>query len=353
MHLRALLKDESGATLPIVALMIVTLFSVAALAVDHGMARKADFEAQRAADASALAGVSGYIDSPQSDPNLVLVEERARDYAGRNTIMGTLIDGADPDQAQIELLSAPYGIRATIRRRAIPTWFARVFGTNTVDVGASAEARVAGTGTANCLKPFAIPERVPPAAPYGPADWGGEIMLWQVNDPQYLVIGFWNNVPNLAPLIKTKCSADVNIRIGSDVPAAPDNNRVGQIDHGLNDVDGLLNCVDPGGVRLEYNELGQYFYDDATGARVEEWRSSCRVGTLVVYDPATYSSSGAGTVRVVNFMTVFFTRTTGQANNPNRPFTVYGRLFPYVGVADNCAETNTCAPNAMSIRLTG
>lgn len=354
MRLSRVLADESGVVLPLVAILIVALFSIAALAVDHGMARRAGFEAQRAADAAALAGASGFIDGAPGETELVY--ERAREYAGRNTIMGTAIDGADADQTQIDLLPNPYvggepdpnGVRATIRRRAIPTLFARVFGTESVEVGAVAEARITGSGTGTCMKPFAVRERVAPQPPYGPDDWGLLIPIWEVQDPYSLLVNFYPNFGNITPFIQHTCPTNARVSIGDYINAAPDNTRVGQVNNGMNqNPDGLLRCDQT----LRYDEGAGKFYRGTT--EVEDWRSSCRVGTIVVYDPATYTPPGAGTVRVVNFLTVFFEYTTGQGANPNNPLTVWGRLFPYMGIPDGCEANGTCAPNMFVIRLTG
>ena len=56
------MSDERGGTLVLVAVVIVALFGFAALAVDVGMGYTASEEAQRAADAGALAGASAFLD---------------------------------------------------------------------------------------------------------------------------------------------------------------------------------------------------------------------------------------------------------------------------------------------------
>jgi len=337
-HSARVLRDESGVVLPLVVLMLVALLGLVALAVDHGMGRKARFEAQRAADAAALAGASGIIDAPPGDATQVYL--RGRQYAGLNTIMQAAINPLDADQVQLDLLANPTGgapdpngVRATIRRRAIPTWFARIFAINSIDVAGVAEARVAGSGTGNCYKPFAIPDNG-----YGPEDWGQLTLIWQVQDSSLVLIGFDGSpagLGNLQPYIASTCPSGSVITVGQEViNAAPDNNRNGQIRNGMQD---LLNC-DP-----------NLTYTDGVGFNREDWRSSCRVGTVAVYDPSTYQPGGTDQVTISNFLTVYFSHATGGGNN----YQVYGRVFPLVGIPDSCAATNSCAPNAFIVRLTG
>ena len=59
---KATLKDERGAVLILVAGTMVVLLGFAALAVDVGFLMSARTEAQRTADAMALAAASAFID---------------------------------------------------------------------------------------------------------------------------------------------------------------------------------------------------------------------------------------------------------------------------------------------------
>jgi hypothetical protein len=49
-------------------------------------------------------------------------------------------------------------IRVGINKRGLPTWFARSFGVDAIDVGAVAAAQATEASAARCLKPFAIPD---------------------------------------------------------------------------------------------------------------------------------------------------------------------------------------------------
>lgn len=152
-----MLRNSRGASIVLVAITMVGMMSAVALAIDVGMLLTARTEAQRAADAAALAGAGWLIPNPTDD---IGAELEAIDYGSRNTVTDTpvalLPEDVDVDLAQLK-------VTVTVRRRAdrgtaVPTWFARVFGVNEVDVEARAAAQVLPAGSATCLKPFAIPD---------------------------------------------------------------------------------------------------------------------------------------------------------------------------------------------------
>src|SRR5690606_28861434 len=116
-------------------------------------------EAQRAADAAALAGASGYREyDPQVHPMLAVDRARqlAYEYATRNTIRGTPIDSSE---VFLETDHQEYFIRVTVRRPAVELGFARIFGINSLPVTARAAAVAdPGNSTSTCIKPFGIPD---------------------------------------------------------------------------------------------------------------------------------------------------------------------------------------------------
>lgn len=150
-------RDDRGSTLVIVALAMTALLSIVALAIDVGMLYTARGEAQRVADAAALAGAGSFIVAPDDG-------ERARrtavEYAARNDVRLENVALAPQD---VEIDVAAHRVRVTVRRttergNAIATWFARIFGVNEVDVAAVATAMASPAGAATCMKPFAVPD---------------------------------------------------------------------------------------------------------------------------------------------------------------------------------------------------
>jgi hypothetical protein len=163
---RARLRSRRpGAVLALVALSLVGLVGVVALAIDIGMLYSARAEAQRVADAAALAGASSFLDfDPLTKPVSArdTAEARAFDYATRQTLMGQWIQSSEVFP-EIKLDSQK--VRVYIRRATIPLYFARIFGMQLGAVSAVAAAEAVTAGTVTCIKPFAIPDIWTPATP--------------------------------------------------------------------------------------------------------------------------------------------------------------------------------------------
>jgi Tfp pilus assembly protein PilX len=147
-------SDERGAATVIVALTMAALIALLALGIDLGALFNARSEAQRAADAAALAGASAFLEFQQENARSVAVE-RAMSFATNNDIRGRRIA---PEDVTIAVNLDSSTVRAQVRRNGVPTWFARLFGVDAVNVGAEATAWAGPTGAAQCLKPFAIPD---------------------------------------------------------------------------------------------------------------------------------------------------------------------------------------------------
>lgn len=148
-------EDEGGSTLVLTALGLAALLSMAALGIDLGMLYSTRTELQRAADAAALAGASAFVDfdiSVAPDP----ARRRALDQATAHTVR----DGQIPESAvEVTVIPDSAKVRVGIRHTG-GTFFARVFGLDTVPVStfAAAEAATGGSG-AVCVKPLAVPDR--------------------------------------------------------------------------------------------------------------------------------------------------------------------------------------------------
>jgi hypothetical protein len=150
------LRNERGASLAFVAVTILGMLSVMALAIDLGMLYKTRGEAQRAADAAALAGASAFIDLDRTDPEVdSTANARAMDYAQKNYMTGGVVQ---PGEVTVQVITDSAKVRVWVRRAAVQTWFARIFGVATVPIGAHAAAEASDAGTAKCVKPFAIPD---------------------------------------------------------------------------------------------------------------------------------------------------------------------------------------------------
>ncbi|MGD8318837.1 MAG: Tad domain-containing protein, partial [Gemmatimonadota bacterium] len=138
----------------LVAVSLVPLMALLALGIDMGMLFDAHREAQRAADSAALAGASAFLDFPALEAPKP-ARERAVEYAVRNWIRNKQIEASEVTVA-VNVDSAT--VTVGIRRDGVSTWFARLLGETEVPIGAQATAQASDAGTAQCLKPFAVPD---------------------------------------------------------------------------------------------------------------------------------------------------------------------------------------------------
>lgn len=151
---RGIVGNESGAALVLAGVALTGILGMAALAIDVAMVYGARGDAQRAADAAALAGASAFVDA---NPNSVAGDavSRAMETAQRNTIRRAVIA---PDEVTVVVDEEDATVRVTIRRGQLSTLFARALGVGAVPVSARATARVSEATSASCVKPFAPPE---------------------------------------------------------------------------------------------------------------------------------------------------------------------------------------------------
>jgi Flp pilus assembly protein TadG len=165
------LRQRSGAVLAFVAVTLPVTLGVMALAIDLGMLYGARAEAQRTADAAALAGASAYIDySIQTSPAQAranawarAIQYAAENYAGNRMISTVETTGADGEFYHTEGVTvqtdlANNTVRVWIRSANHRTFFARFLGFTTGSVGAMAAAHVTDSGTSPCVIPIFLPD---------------------------------------------------------------------------------------------------------------------------------------------------------------------------------------------------
>lgn len=172
---RVALKEEQGATLIYLALMLLVLIGMIGLALDGGYAYYQYRRMQTAADAAALAGAR-HLALNASDAEVDAVINQLATLNGAETVTWSYV-------------SAPQGVYVTAEVNS-PTWFAPLFGLESIPVSASAEARFAPAQGASNLLPltttcadfeygvtYKIWEKVPGSqtAPgnFGWLDWNG------------------------------------------------------------------------------------------------------------------------------------------------------------------------------------
>jgi len=166
---------------------MIAVTSVCALAIDVGLLYTARTEAQRVADSAALAGAGALIASPN---NRELATLNAVTIGGLNTIGGQYANVLDTDvTVDLTLRQVTVNaLRTAERGNPMGTFFARMFGVTTVDVGATATAEASNAGGITCLLPLALPDRWTegPGSPNDPDDFepdAGDVYIpWAVPD---------------------------------------------------------------------------------------------------------------------------------------------------------------------------
>jgi Flp pilus assembly protein TadG len=207
-------RRERGITLALVALAIFSIIAMAGLSIDVGTLYEASAEAQRVADAAALAGarsisISGITGAatPATDTSSwaqicggasSVATEAAVAVARQDTVGGATVpsgsitvtysvgNSAPPGNADCSALTAGFGVNPVVTvkvtQSSLPTYFSRIWGRSGSSVSATASAEVfnpsnSGTYSSNsevvpvqprCVKPLIIPNVDPTSATPSP-----------------------------------------------------------------------------------------------------------------------------------------------------------------------------------------
>jgi Flp pilus assembly protein TadG len=137
------------------------------LAIDLGMVMTARTQAQRAADAGALAGATALVYNSFTDHT----PEGPAVTAAINTAKTNQVAGEEPsvtpddvtfpvDPATGENNMVEVKVwRSSVRENPMALFMAQVFGMNTANITATARATAAPAGAANCVLPVTIPDK--------------------------------------------------------------------------------------------------------------------------------------------------------------------------------------------------
>lgn len=148
-----MLRDEQGGVLAFTAVTMVVILAIAALCIDLAMAYTARGEAQRVADASALAGASVWLDAPPVADTVGEANARAMAFATQNVVRNLAVD---PSRVTVEVIQAERKVRVWVQSQTLGTWFARLMGFQNLHVRAMAAAAAVTAGEATCVKPFVL-----------------------------------------------------------------------------------------------------------------------------------------------------------------------------------------------------
>ncbi len=172
--LTGLLGEERGAVAIVVALLLVVILGFAALVIDLGWLFVVNSEIQNGADAGALAGVVELAlnDTSAAENTAIryatdLAQYRLNDPAPKADAVTVTIGGVlGPETLQVQIRRT-----SDTTAGAIPTFFARAWGKDTMTTDAIAIAslchNVAGVGGGGGLLPFGIRDTLIEGLDYG------------------------------------------------------------------------------------------------------------------------------------------------------------------------------------------
>ena len=149
-------RSDRGQATVLTVVFLVVLLGMAALVLDIGSWYRADRATQSTADAAALAGAQALPGDSATANSLAL------QYATKN---GGLGSGGVTFSSKIV---ANDTIKVTVKRAA-PTFFAKIFGKNTVTVGSTATARSEGVSSVKYVAPIVVHYKHPLLNCKGPA----------------------------------------------------------------------------------------------------------------------------------------------------------------------------------------
>lgn len=135
-------RSQSGQAAVLTVVAVTALIGMAALVLDVGSWFRAQRDTQAAADASALAAAQALPNSAGEASML------AADYLAKN-------GGGNSDVTFTSAFTANDTVKVHVSRPA-PGFFAKIFGVDSVDVGATATARAAGVQSARWVAPIVV-----------------------------------------------------------------------------------------------------------------------------------------------------------------------------------------------------
>ena len=133
-RLRAAARDESGAVIVLVAILLVVLLGMAALVIDLGGLYDRDRDLQTLADAGALAGVQELI---YAEGDQGAAATKADEYVSANADVSNVVEA---NLAEWSPVVDATSVTVDLREDHVPFFFARVFGRTEGSVTAHAKA---------------------------------------------------------------------------------------------------------------------------------------------------------------------------------------------------------------------
>jgi hypothetical protein len=343
------LGNDRGSVIIMAAVALVALFSFAVLTIDGAILMTTKNQLQAAADAAALAGASGLVNGSQDVATARAIQFASFNRAVEDTRRPVIISAADvtfPEDGMIRVRTH----RTEATGDPLHTYFMRIvnLGSNNLsDVSAVAAASVYDVCAADCVKPWAIPDRwddvngngqMDAGEPYdpvatgyqAPGDVGASIVL-KVGNPQQAISPGQFFPIDLPPL---DCPCGISPETGGaqyrwnisncnpytvgpgDRLQLEPGNMVGPTQQGMQE----LIDLDPGAT---WNASAQTIEGSAFGL-------SPRVVLVPFFDPASPPVQGRNWVRIVK-IGAFFLEAMGPGSE------VRGRFIKVTIDGEPCA----------------
>ncbi len=348
---------DKGSVLLMVAGGMVMILAVSAFAIDLANFYLARAQAQRAADAAALAGATAFVNSScistgctPLGPQETMGRQQAEAAGDQNYIAGQSVNIQGTD-VTFNYPSAFEPQITVVAGATVPTFFAKKFGMTSTKVSASAtaEAYTPGGGgpaglTASCVRPFLVPNCDPgnpknTANPSCSAIGGGTYFInpdgsipsnvigesWQLHTDsgpsQWYLVGFLGAPPSSGSALEdhiTMCTPAA-LSCGSQLYTA-NGKMVGKVDQGVNTLinasgDGLNKgqdtiSVTPGSPASFTVYAGSNNpYQMAAGTPYTNMLQSDSVITVPVYSGVDVNNqplaAGGSNVTVLGYMQLF------------------------------------------------
>ena len=159
-------KKDAGSVLFMTAVIMVGLLGISAFAIDLVSFYLARAEAQRAADAAALAGAKVFADSSCTGTTAGCSGEEGTatqqaQYVGNQNYIGGQAVSIQSSDVTFSYPAVTEPQITVVVKRSVPTFFAKIFGIQTSNISATATAEAYAGGPTpvgvTCLKPFLMP----------------------------------------------------------------------------------------------------------------------------------------------------------------------------------------------------
>lgn len=351
------------------AVSMIAFVGLVALSADIGLVFLARSEAQRAADAAALAGIRAWVEDPADTDRAADV---ARAFAFANTVRGEPVDLLPEDFGMEVGTDTAFHVEVhRLRERGNPirTLFASVLGIDAVDVSAYASAGVTPSGTTRCFKPFLVVDAWDDTdgdgeydageyydaqeTGYG-SDWrldmerdvGRQVIVYGpgpgavpgggMHNPSWYGLYNVNGQPGANAIREQIERPDCDptpYSIG-DMVENETGAKTGAVNSAIED----LMDLDPGAY---WNATTNAIAGSAFGA---DWQASPRVARIALFDPSDMPGPGKTEIRMSNVTTVFIEGWDADGY-------LTARVLPTAGEADECVLTGECAAFSWYARI--